>query len=148
MTQVMNESATTNVIYGKSIQMTDSNNKTIIFNASVAGGAVTVLASENPNLSQNTILIDPSIPAQMTVMEVMPAYYLTPIDPANGTRFKETIVQMNVSDVTLHELGHIVYQGQPQNRVIDFNNRVRKILNLPKRPYDETHNRNVITTNY
>ena len=44
MTQVMNESTTTNVIYGKSIQMTDSNNKTIIFNASVAGGAVTVLA--------------------------------------------------------------------------------------------------------
>jgi hypothetical protein len=41
MTQVMNESATTNVIYGKSIQMTDTNNKTITFNASVAGGTVT-----------------------------------------------------------------------------------------------------------
>ena len=41
MTQVMNESATTNVIYVKSIQMTDTNNKTITFNASVAGGTVT-----------------------------------------------------------------------------------------------------------
>ena len=41
MTQVMNETATTNVIYGKSIQMTDTNNKTITFNASVAGGTVT-----------------------------------------------------------------------------------------------------------
>ncbi len=41
MTQVMNESATTNVIYGKSIQMTDTNNKTITFNASVAVGTVT-----------------------------------------------------------------------------------------------------------
>ena len=32
--------------------------------------------------------------------------------------------------------------------VIDFNNSVRKILNLSKRPYDETHNRTVKKTNY
>jgi RHS repeat-associated protein len=148
MTKVMNESTTTNVVYGESTQITDNNGNTSTINASIAGGAVTVLASENSNLSQNTILINPSLPAQMTVMEVTSAYYLTPVDPANGARFKETTVKTNVSDVTLHELGHVIYQGQPQNKVIDFNNRVRKILNLPKRPYDETHNRNVIKTNY
>jgi RHS repeat-associated protein len=148
MIKVMNESTTTNVVYGESTQITDNSGNTSTINASIAGGAVTVLASENPNLSQNTILINPSMPAQMTVMEVTSAYYLTPVDPANGARFKETTVKTNVSDVTLHELGHVIYQGQPQNKVIDFNNRVRKILNLPKRPYDETHNRNVIKTNY
>jgi hypothetical protein len=148
LSSVMNESTITNVIYGESTTITDNNGNSKTVTAAQGGGALTVLASENPSLSQNTILINPSLPAQMTVMEVTSAYYLTPIDPANGARFKETTIQTNVSDVTLHELGHVIYQGQPQNKVIDFNNRIRKILNLPKRPYDETHNRNVIKTNY
>ncbi|MDR1764311.1 MAG: RHS repeat-associated core domain-containing protein [Dysgonamonadaceae bacterium] len=148
MTKVMNESTITNVVYGENTQITDNNGNTSTINASVAGGAVTVLASENPTLSQNTILISPSMPAQMTVMEVTSAYYMQPINPANGARFRETTVQTNFADVTFHELGHVIYQGQSQDKVIDFNNRVRKILNLPKRPYDETHNRTVRQTNY
>ena len=148
MTKVMNESTITNVIYGESTQITDNNGNTSTINASMGSGALVVLASENPNLSQNTILISPSMPAQMTVMEVTSAYYIQPIDPANGARFRETTIQTNLTDATLHEIGHVVYQGQTQNKVIDFNNSARKILNLPKRPYDETHNRNVRKTNY
>jgi hypothetical protein len=147
MTKVMNESTTTNVVYGESTQITDNNGNTITLNASAGGGAFTALVSENSNLSQNTILIDPSI-SQFTVNKVTSVYYIMPIDPANGDRFIPTTIQTNVNDATFHEFGHVIYQGQTQDKIIDFNNRVRKILNLPKRPYDETHNRNVLKTNY
>jgi len=148
MSKVMNESTITNVVYGESTQITDNNGNTTTINASKGGGALTVLVGENPNLSQNTVLISPSIPSEITVMAVTPAYYLSPIDPANGARFKETTVQTNVNDATFHEIGHVIYKGQTQNKVIDFNNTIRTILNLPKRPYDETHNRNVRQTNF
>jgi RHS repeat-associated protein len=148
LTQIMNESTITNVVHGESTQITDNNGNTTTVNASAGGGALTVLASENSNLSQNTILISPSLPAQISVMEVTPAYFMLPIDPANGVRFKQTAIKTNLTDVILHEIGHVIYQGQTQDKVIDFNNRVRNILRLPKRPYDETHNRTVKQTNY
>ena len=44
--------------------------------------------------------------------------------------------------VYLSREGH---RGQNQH-VYDFDNKVREIMNLPKRPYDQTHNK-MITTN-
>ncbi|WP_280648057.1 RHS repeat-associated core domain-containing protein [Dysgonomonas sp. PFB1-18] len=73
LTKVMNESTITNIIYGTSTQVTDNNGNTETVNASDGGGALTLLASENPNLNlngQNTILIDPSMGTSMTVQAV------------------------------------------------------------------------------
>jgi len=168
MSKVMGEETTTNVIYEASTQITMNDGTTQTVNASDGGGAVTVLASEN-NVSQNTILIDPNMSTSYNVMAVTPAYYIQPIDPANGARFQSTTVTGDVNNTTFHELGHVVYQGQSQDKVINYDNAarsarvqgynvtsVRTLTNrrvyvpasLAPRPYDETHNRTVIKGNY
>ena len=139
----VNESVVTNIVYGGNAQIMDIAENTITLDASKGGGAVAVLASENSTLKQNTILINPSIKTQATVYAVTPAYYVTPIIPDNGPRFIKETISQGVNDVTFHEIGHVIYQGKAQNNVINYHNRVRRILNLAPRPYDETHNRNV-----
>lgn len=143
----MNESTTTDIIYEESTQITLNDGTKVQVKASDGGGAVTVLASEN-KVSKNTILISPTAKAEFNVFAVTPAYYKTPIDPNNGARFTETKVQSNQTDLTFHELGHVVNSGKSQDRVINFNNLVRKIIGLNPRPYDETHNSNVTKGNY
>jgi hypothetical protein len=76
----------------------------------------------------------------LTVLAITSTYFKKPIIESNGPRFKETKIQTNVTDATFHELGHIIYQGRTQNKVINFNNRVRKILKFTNRPDDESHN--------
>jgi RHS repeat-associated protein len=168
MSKVMGEESTTNVIYEASTQITMNDGTTQTINASAGGEAVTVLASEN-NVSQNTILIDPNASTSFNVMAVTQAYYLKPIDPANGARFQSTAVTGDLNSTTFHELGHVVYQGQSQDNVIIYDNAarsarvqgynvtsIRNLANrrvyvpasLAPRPYDETHNRTVIKGNY
>ena len=139
----VNESVVTNIVYGGNAQIMDIAENTITLDASKGGGAIAVLASENSTLKQNAILINPSIKTQATVYAVTPAYYVTPIIPDNGPRFIKETISQGVNDVTFHEIGHVIYQGKAQNNVINYHNRVRRILNLAPRPYDETHNRNV-----
>ena len=143
LNKVMNESVVTNIVYGENAEIMDTAGNTITLDASKGGGAVAVLASENSTLKQNTILINPSINTHATVYAVTPAYYVTPIIPDNGPRFIKETISQGVNDVTFHEIGHVIYQGKAQNNVINYHNRVRRILNLAPRPYDETHNRNV-----
>ena len=141
MQKVMNETTTTNIVFGESVQIINNNGNTKTLYASDGGGAFISLASENSNYSQNTILVNPAI-SQTTVNLVTDAYYITPIDPANGARFKGvTTIQTNVTDATFHEIGHVIYQGQAQDKVLDYNNNIRKILGFPKRFPDEEHNR-------
>lgn len=168
MSTVMGEETTTNVIYEASTQITMNDGTTQTVNASAGGEAVTVLASEN-NVSQNTILIGPNASTSFNVMAVTPAYYIKPIDPANGARFQSTTVTGDVNSTTFHELGHVVYQGQSQDNVINYDNAARNArvqgynvtsiraltnrrvyvpASLAPRPYDETHNRTVIKGNY
>ena len=109
------------------------------FKVESGGGAATLLASENENYNQNFIVIDPNKTIGET-MEVTDAYYKEPIDPQNGARFKKVTFQTNQTDLTFHEIGHVVYEGKGLHKVLDFNNIVRGILQLPKRQYDETHN--------
>lgn len=104
--------------------------------------AITSLAVENENQKDNNIIINPNV-SSVKVFEITDAYYITPIDAKNGARFKETSIQTNDCDLFFHELGHVIYAGQTQDKVIKYNNYVRKILNLPKRRMDETHNPNV-----
>ena len=137
--KVMYSKTITNIQYGKDTQITDRYGNKSSFKAESGGGAATSLASENENYNQNFIVIDPNKTIGET-MEVTDAYYKEPIDPQNGARFKKVTFQTNQTDMTFHEIGHVVYEGKGQHKVLDFNNIVRGILQLPKRQYDETHN--------
>ena len=55
--------------------------------------------------------------------------------------FREGKFETNTTDRTFHEIGHLIYEGRPQSLVIDYNNYLRNIIGLPKRKYDEKHNR-------
>ena len=48
----------------------------------------------------------------------------------------------------LHEIGHVLYRGNTQDKVLDYKNKARKQLGLPKWPYDETYNKTVKTGRY
>ena len=137
--KVMYSKTITNIQYGKDTQITDRYGNKSSSKAESGGGAATLLASENENYNQNFIVIDPNKTIGET-MEVTDAYYKEPIDPQNGARFKKVTFQTNQTDLTFHEIGHVVYEGKGQHKVLDFNNIVRGILQLPKRQYDETHN--------
>ena len=137
--KVMYSKTITNIQYGKDTQITDRYGNKSTFKAESGGGAATLLASENENYNQNFIVIDPNKTIGET-MEVTDAYYKEPIDPQNGARFKKVTFQTNQTDLTFHEIGYVVYEGKGQHKVLDFNNIVRGILQLPKRQYDETHN--------
>ena len=137
--EVMYSKTITNIQYGKDTQITDRYGNKRTFKVESGGGAATLLASENENYNQNFIVIDPNKTIGET-MEVTDAYYKEPIDPQNGARFKKVTYQTNQTDLTFHEIGHVVYEGKGQHKVLDFNNIVRGILQLPKRQYDETHN--------
>ena len=137
--KVMYSKTITNIQYGKDTQITDRYGNKSSSKAESGGGAATLLASENENYNQNFIVIDPNKTIGET-MEVTDAYYKEPIDPQNGARFKKVTFQTNQTDLTFHEIGYVVYEGKGQHKVLDFNNIVRGILQLPKRQYDETHN--------
>ena len=137
--EVMYSKTITNIQYGKDTQITDRYGNKRTFKAESGGGAATLLASEDENYNQNFTVIDPNKTIGET-MEVTDAYYKEPIDPQNGARFKKVTFQTNQTDLTFQEIGHAVYEGKGQHKVLDFNNIVRGILQLPKRQYDETHN--------
>ncbi|EGJ99559.1 hypothetical protein HMPREF9455_04055 [Dysgonomonas gadei ATCC BAA-286] len=144
MNSVMSEEMTTNVIYGKETEISLADGSTQTVQASQGGGALAVLASENPGVAQNTILIDPSMHHKTTtVMEVTSAYYKTPISPANGPRFRQAPLYTTIQDLFYHELGHVIYQGQSQDKVLKYNNIFRRMFGHPVRKPDETHNKTI-----
>lgn len=137
----MNERTLTEVVYSASLSLYTPNGTPIQLNASAAnGGAVTFLAEENWG-NKNIILINPSLNInQFMVNEVTDAYYITPFNPTNGNRFVQSNVSTNRTDLLFHEIGHVIYAGKAQHKVIDYNNYIRVILGFPERRYDETHN--------
>jgi len=139
LNELISGKTTTSIQYGREGQISDKKGNERTIKAELGGGAVTFLASENEGYNQNFIVIDPNITIGKT-MEVTDAFYIEPIDPKNGIRFKPVIFQTNIADLTFHEFGHVIYEGKTQDKVLDFNNIVRDLLNLPRRKYDETHN--------
>lgn len=79
----------------------------------------------------------------MSVMEVTSIYYNKPIDPNGGARFKKTTIKSSLASSTFHEIGHVVHEGKTQDKVINFENYVKKHLGLPDRKKDETHNKTI-----
>lgn len=143
LSEIMGETTTTNMVFGETTTITMKDGTTGTVRAAEGGGAVTVLIGEN-DVSQNTILIDPKTAnTPVSVFAITDAYYKKPIDPANGARFEQKTVPGNIGTSMFHELGHVIFRGQTQNKVLDYENKARKQMNLPKRPYDETHNSTV-----
>ena len=145
--KVLNDEQITNVIFEEKTEITLKNGGKQNVKAADGGGAITILAAEN-NLKNNTILIDPNISKNLSIYAVTSAYFISPIDPSNGARFKQINISTNLTDAFFYEIGHILYQGNTQDKVIDFNNKLRKAIDLPIRPYDENHNRKVKNRNY
>ncbi|MFM9951112.1 MAG: RHS repeat domain-containing protein, partial [Saprospiraceae bacterium] len=144
---VMNEEVVTNVVFGETTEIKLNDGTTETIKASDGGGALSVLVGEN-DVSENTILVNPAVNNDLNIMAVTPAYYITPIVPANGPRFKQDTAKTNTADKTFHEIGHVLYRGDTQDKVLNYNNSVRKILGLKNRPYDETHNKTVKEKQY
>jgi hypothetical protein len=143
LSEAMNEKTVTNIIFGESTSITFNDGTSRTVNAADGGGAVTALVGEN-NVSENTILIDPKKASNpFIVYSVTSAYYKIPINPSNGPRFEMKTLPRNLGVSTFHEIGHVIYRGQTQNKVIEYDNLARKIMGLMLRPNDETHNRTV-----
>lgn len=145
---LMSSKDVTNVIYEKNYSIVDNNGNSIPIDASKSGGESTILKAENSNLSENYVIVDPNGAASVNVMEVTSNYYSskgTMPSPNDPTNFKPATVQTNPENSTIHGLGHVVNAGKSQDKVLNYDNKARTQMNMPKRNPDETHNKTVTT---
>ena len=140
--KVMDSEENTTISFGKRVTIKDENGNDVKFNASADGGAFTILQAEaiekGFDVSTNIILIDPDATSTQ-VDAVTDASYGDWSDLSLGVKLETVDVQLNVPDMISHEIGHVLYAGKTQDKVIDFNNKAREILGLPKRRYDIKH---------
>ena len=140
--KVMDSEENTTISFGKSVTIKDENGNDVKFNASADGGAFTILQVEaikkGLDVSTNIILIDPDATSTQ-VDAVTDASYGDWSDLSLGVKLETVDVQLNVPDMISHEIRHVLYAGKTQDKVIDFNNKARKILGLPERRYDIKH---------
>ncbi|RXM63289.1 hypothetical protein BOQ60_18220 [Chryseobacterium sp. CH1] len=145
---LMSSKDVTNVIYEQNYTIVDNNGNSISIDASKSGGESTILKAENSNISENYVIVDPNGPSSVTVQEVTSNYYSSKGtmpslgDPPN---FKPATVQTNPENSTFHGLGHVINAGKSQEKVLNYDNKTRSQMNMPKRNPDETHNRTVTT---
>jgi RHS repeat-associated protein len=135
--EVLKEKITTNVIYEDQIEIAGQT-----IHAAGEAGALSILASENPGLlTENIVLISPNnTPTELNYIEF-------------SEGFPQKTVDNNRATSLFHELGHIIHAGQDQSKVIQFDNTIRSIQKAPnpdgtfrknplkKRTPDITHNR-------
>jgi len=133
--KIMSQTAITNVVFEYSFSVGGTQ-----LNPSSFGGALTALASENVSLTENYIVVDPNAPSEISTMDITSHYYQQPIDPSGPARFQRQTYSTNITDRTFHELGHVLYEGETQDKVLNFNNLVRSILGMQRRRPDEHHN--------
>jgi hypothetical protein len=128
---VMNETTTTNIIFGESTQITFTDGSIHTLSAPIDRGGVAVLVSDG-QVSENTILVNPAT-TQISIIPVTAEHFKPLHERTPGARVIEDpmTIQTNVTDLTFHEKGHVRFQGQPQHNVLNFNNRVRRIIGLP-----------------
>lgn len=129
MQKLMSQQKITEIQYGESITIGNTS-----FSTNNTGGALSILSNNN------ILLISPNAPNSVNVYEVTDAYYINEIDPSNGDRFIPKTIETNITDRTFHEIGHAIYDGMPQDKVLKYNNYVRSLLGLRRRRPDEEHN--------
>jgi RHS repeat-associated protein len=149
LNSVMESKDVTNIIYEKVYTVMDKKNNPITIDPSKSGGEATILKKENRKISQNYIVIDPNGKTAVDVFEVTDNYYKSkgtnPDPTSTEPNFKQVTVTVNPENLTWHAIGHVIYAGQSQEQVIDFENKTRQ-LSTPKlsdRKPDETHNKTV-----
>ena len=135
--KVIKQSTTTNVVYEESYGVPLNNGGTINVNTTEFGGACAILAGETEGLDENYIVINPVQPKEIKVNLVTDSYYSHDM---TKPRFKSSTVATNLADATYHEIGHVIYEGKSQDKVISYQNSARRSMGMPKREYDETHN--------
>ena len=144
--KVLTSDITTNIIYEDSYTVNDNLGNATTIIPRETGGESTLLVKDNPNFSQNFIVINPRSAQNIQIFKVTDNYYNTygtvQMQTNEPNFIIETIVT-NVSNLTWHGIGHVIYAGETQDKVLDFDNKTRKIMNMPKRPYDETHNKKI-----
>ena len=125
-----------------------------MLDTSKSGGEATALKSENPDLPQNYIVIDPNGEKSINVFEVTQNYYDTKgkgilPKPGDKPNFKPATASTNPENATWHGIGHVIYSGESQEKVLDFDNKTRALSkpSLTPRNPDETHNKTVIKGN-
>jgi len=143
---LMSSKDVTNIVYEQNYTIVDNNGNSINIDASKSGGESTILKAENPTLSENYVIVDPNGPTSVNVMEVTSNYYSskgTMPSPGDPPNFKSAIVQTNPENSTIHGIGHVVNAGKSQDKVLNYDNKARNQVGLPKRNPDETHNKTV-----
>ena len=143
--KLMTSSEVTNVVYEQQYTITDNNGNSMQIDASKSGGESTALKAENP-ISENYVVVDPNGPTSIGVQEVTSNYYSskgTMPSPGDPPNFKPATVQTNPESATFHGLGHVINAGKAQDKVLDYDNKARNQMGLPKRNDDETHNSTV-----
>ncbi|MBK6340651.1 MAG: RHS repeat-associated core domain-containing protein [Bacteroidetes bacterium] len=150
LTILIGQETKTNIIYESSfhLQTLDGGDPvTLVPNQSGGEVTTTVIESGNDILDQNYVVIDPVGLGEFKIFETN--------DNSPGS-FKEKVVETNPNKSTFHGLGHVLYAGQPQDKVIDYDNASRsankekqtdgtyKSSPIKNRKPDETHNPTII----
>jgi len=168
LSKVMGEESTTNVIYEQTHTVSLNDGSPFTIDTRNHGGAATLTTFDSKGLSsENYVVVDPNAATNFSVDAVGPAYYNQTTPTLTNFYARPASVTTNTSNATWHEIGHVIYQGQTQNNVLNFDNLTRSLNTgtapggapgydkgasgyptrvyypapLKPRPYDRTHNR-------
>ena len=146
ITKLIQSNDVTSISYVDKKEVIDKDRNYYLLATDNHGGEATALIADNPKLWCNYIIVTPTPKESFTVREVLPNFYktynpMTCLNKDNGLKnFEDKTVPTNRTDLLWHGIGHVVYAGKQQEKVIIYNNYARTILKLPQRKYDEEHN--------
>ena len=135
MNTLMSEETTTNVVYGESHTVGEGDKKETL-NTADFGGALTRKGVDVNGQKQNFIVISPNISDVNVSLDGM-------MDILSN---KQANVQQNTTSGLFHEIGEAITTDLSfRGGVIDYENKARKIIALPLRPYDLNHSKTIKT---
>ncbi len=135
MNTLMSEETTTNVAYEESITVGEGK-KAEILNTAEFGGALTRVGVKVGGEKQNFIVISPKISDVSVSLDGV-------MDILSN---KQELVKQNTTSGLFHEIGEAITKDlNYRGGVIDYENKVRKLIPLPQRPYDLNHSKTVKT---
>ena len=135
LSKLMSNSVNTIVHIGKEMTIKDINGVETTKYASEGGGALSVNITDNSNFTDNHILVDKNLSSIMVDEMIDP-------NSSSAANYKELKLETNFTDMFFHEIGHIIYQKDYYSsaKALIYNNKVRKLIGLPLRKFDRTHN--------
>lgn len=135
MNTLMSEETITNVAYEESLTVGEGKNAETL-NTAEFGGALTKKGVEVGGEKQNYIVISPKISDVNVSLDGI-------MDILSN---KQELVKQNTTSGLFHEIGEVITKDlNYRSGVIDYENKARKIIALPQRPYDLNHSKTVKT---